>query len=203
MREMQEFDQTPLVQVRDFVIEQLKLNFAHDNLEVEDFESRLEKANESSSKQAILELVSDLPRLKDDTGKSLTSYQGSIALNTGRIQQSSSLVAVLGGNTRKGIWKPARRTNVITVLGGTELDYTDAVVPPGVSEVNVMCLLGGAEITVPPGMNVEVDLVPILGGVENNVDLSENPDAPTLVIRGFIALGGLEVNTAKQKKRKR
>lgn len=203
MREMQEFDQTPLVQVREFVVEQLKLNFAHDNLEVDEFEARLEKAHQIASKQPLLELVADLPRLKDEESKEVTHYEGSVAINTGRIKESSSLVAILGGNTRKGVWKPARTTRIISVLGGTELDYSEALMPPGVIDLDVFCLLGGAEITVPPGVNVDVDLIPVLGGVENNVDTSEIPNAPTLRIRGFIALGGLEINTKKQRKRKR
>ncbi|MBN1685471.1 MAG: DUF1707 and DUF2154 domain-containing protein [Spirochaetales bacterium] len=203
MREMQEFDQTPLVQVREFVVEQLKLNFAHDNLEVDEFEARLEKAHQIASKQPLLELVADLPRLKDEESKEVTHYEGSVAINTGRIKESSSLVAILGGNTRKGVWKPARTTRIISVLGGTELDYSEALMPPGVIDLDVFCLLGGAEITVPPGVNVDVDLIPVLGGVENNVDTSEILNAPTLRIRGFIALGGLEINTKKQRKRKR
>jgi hypothetical protein len=202
MREMQEFDRASIVQVREFVVDQLKLNFAHDNIEVSDFESRLEKAHQGTTKQMLLELVSDLPRLKDDSKKDLAPYEGAIAINTGAVRESANMVAVLGGNTRKGVWKPARSTKAITFLGGTELDYTQAAMPPGITDLDVVCLLGGAEITVPPGMNVDVDLVPILGGVENNVDSPEDPDAPTLRIRGFIALGGLEINTGKPKKKK-
>jgi len=203
MREMQEFDKSSVIQVREFVVEQLKMNFAHDNLEVEDFEARLEKANQGTSKQILLDLVSDLPRLKEDEKTDIAPYAGAVTINTGRVRESASMVAVLGGSSRKGVWKPARSTRAIAVLGGTELDYTEALMPPGITDLNIVCLLGGAEITVPPGMNVDVDLVPILGGVENNVDMTDDPDAPTLRISGFIALGGLEVNTRTPKKKKR
>lgn len=203
MREMQEFDKTPLAQVREFVVEQLKINFAHDNLDVEDFESRLEKANQSGSKQTLLELVSDLPRMKDVDTKEVAAYEGSLAINTGKVRETANMVAVLGGNSRKGVWKPARSTRAVAILGGTELDYTEAVMPPGVTDLNVVCLMGGLEVTVPPGMNVTIDVIPILGGVENKADTTENPDGPTLRIRGVIAMGGVEVKTSKPRKKNR
>jgi len=203
MREMQEFDKTPLAQVREFVIEQLKINFAHDNLVVEEFETRLEQANQSSSKQTLLELVEDLPRLKDADSKEVSAYEGALTINTGRVQEYANMVAILGGSTRKGVWKPARSTRAVAILGGTELDYTEAVMPPGVTDLNVFCLMGGLEVTVPPGMNVIVDVIPILGGVDDTADTTENPDGPTLRIRGFIAMGGVEVKTGRPKKKKR
>ena len=203
MREMQEFDKTPLARVRDFVIEQLKLNFAHDNLEVEEFETRLEQANQRGSKQTLLELVSDLPRLKDVDSKEIASYESALTINTGRVADTANMVAVLSGNTRKGVWKPARSTRVIALLGGTELDYTEAVIPPGVIDLNVFCLMGGVEITVPEGMNVVVDVIPILGGADNKADATENPDGPTLRIRGLLVMGGVDVKTGNPKKKRR
>ena len=202
MREMQEFDKTPLIQVREFVIDQLKLNFAHDNLGEEDFETRLEKANASASKQALLALVSNLPRMQDAESGDVAAYRGGVAINRGHVEPTANMVAVLGGTTRKGVWKPARSTRIMTILGGTELDYTEAEMPPGVTEVDIFCLLGGADITVPPGVNVEVDMVPILGGVDNKSEVSEDPDSPTIRIRGFTVLGGLDIKTKRKKKKR-
>lgn len=203
MREMQEFDKTPLAQVREFVIDQLKINFAHDNLGVEEFENRLEQANQSSSKQTLLELVADLPRIHDGDSKEVAAYEGALTINTGPVRETANMVAILGGSSRKGVWKPARMTRAVAILGGTELDYTEAVIPPGITDLNVFCLMGGLEVTVPPGMNVIVDVIPILGGVEDNADTTENPDGPTLRIRGFIAMGGVEVKTGRPKKKKK
>ena len=201
MREMQEFDRTPLIQVREFVIDQLKLNFAHDNLEEAEFETRLEQATGSSSKQTLLGLVADLPRMQESGKKEVTAYHGSVSLNTGNVKESENMVAVLSGVTRKGLWRPARSTRIMTLLGGTELDYTEAEIPPGVSEIEVFCMLGGADITVPPGVNVEVDDGAILVGADNRTETSNDPDAPTIRIRGFAVLGGVDVKT-KTKKRK-
>ena len=83
MRELQEYDRVPLVQVREVVIEQLKINFTHDNLLETEFETRLERANAAATKQELLVLVEDLPRLTDEKNPTKALTQGSIALNTG------------------------------------------------------------------------------------------------------------------------
>ena len=203
MREMQEFDRTPLIQVREFVIEQLKLNFAHDNLGEGEFEKRVETANAGNSKQDLLELVADLPRMEERTDQHPVKYAGGIAINKGEIQETANLGAVLGGTTRKGVWKPARFTRIFTLLGGTELDYSEAEMPPGVTEVDVFCVLGGTDITVPPGMKVETEVLPILGGVDNKARESGDPNAPILRIKGITVLGGVDVKTKKPKRRKK
>jgi hypothetical protein len=203
MRELQEFDKTPLTQVREFVVDQLKLNFAHDNLEVEEFEIRLEKANQSASKQEMLELVSDLPRMKETESKEVAEYQGSVAINTGRVKETANMVAILGGSSKKGVWKPARSTRVLAVLGGTELDYTEAIMPPGTTDINVACFMGGVDIAVPPGVNVVIDVIPILGGADDSTDQDEYADGPTLRVRGVVLFGGVEVKTKYPKKKRK
>jgi hypothetical protein len=201
MRELQEFDKTPLNQVREFVIDQLKSNYAHDNLTEGDFETRLEKANAAFSKQVLLELVEDLPRLEEGSGTDVAPTRGGVLINRGPVRETDNMVAVLGGTTRKGLWKPARSTRILTVLGGTDLDYTEAEMPAGVTQVEVFCLLGGTDIKVPPGVRVEVDVVGILGGVDNKADTPVDPAAPTLRIRGFTLLGGVDIKTKRARKR--
>lgn len=203
MRELQEYDRVPLVQVREVVIEQLKINFTHDNLLETEFETRLERANAAATKQELLVLVEDLPRLTDEKNPTKALTQGSIALNTGQVQETGSMLSILGGTTRKGLWRPARNTQAVSVLGGIDLDYTDAEMPPGVTELSVFCLLGGVDIKVPPGMNVEIQSVPILGGVDDKSEPSGSSDDPVLRIRAVTILGGVDIKTKRPKRKKR
>ena len=203
MRELQEYDRTPFVQVREIIIDQLKLNFAHDNLIETEFEIRLEKANAAATKQELLVLVEDLPRLSDDGAQSTALTSSSVALNSGQVQEMGSMFSILGGTTRKGLWRPARNTQAVSVLGGIDLDYTEAEMPPGVTELNVFCLLGGVEIKVPPGINVEVHALPILGGVDNKSEQSGSSEDPVLRVRAITILGGVDIKTKKAKRKKR
>jgi hypothetical protein len=203
MREMQEFDKTPIGQVREFVIDQLKINYAHDNLVENEFESRLVKANEVDQKQELLALVSDLPRLEENGSKELALGASGVTINRGSVRETDNMVAVLGGTTRKGLWKPARSTRIVSILGSTDLDFTEAEMPPGVMEIEIFSLLGGADIKVPPGIRVETDVIPVLGGVDNKTESPTDPNSPTIRIRGFAILGGVDIKTKKKKTRRR
>lgn len=121
------------------------------------------------------------------------------------------MVAALGGVERKGRWIPARQNYAVAVMGGVNLDFREALLPPGVTEVWVFTAMGGAEIIVPPGLAVESDGVAILGSFEHREDavLSPDPDAPVLRIRGLAIMGGVEVSirypgeTPREAKRRR
>lgn len=196
MNELQEYERIPLVEVRYRVIERLKLNFAHDNLEEKEFETRLEQANAATSKKQLIEIVADLPVFKDD-GK--IAATGNVKINTGRVQETGTLFAVLGGSGRKGVWRPARSTNAVAFMGGVEIDYSEAEMPPGVTELNVFCVMGGIDIVVPEGMGVEVHALPIMGGVDNRSDGIVSDSAPILKVRGFVLMGGIDIKVKGKK----
>lgn len=198
MNELQEFDRMPLSQMRERIIEQLQLQYAHDNLQEAEFEARLDRAHDAVSKQELAELVSDLPVLSDKP----TASAG-LQINNGTVQPSSTVVAILGGATRKGLWRPARHSTVVSVLGGVDLDYSQAQLPPGVTELEVFCLLGGVDITVPDGLAVEVQAIPILGGVDNRAPEIVDGHGPTLRVRAFTVLGGVDIKPKKKRRRGR
>ena len=62
----------------------------------------------------------------------------------------------MGGNERTGRWRVAERCNVVNVMGGSELDLCDAELSDQVTEINVYTLMGGFEIRVPDGVDVQV-----------------------------------------------
>ena len=101
----------------------------------------------------------------------------------------------MGGGVRKGSWRPARTNYAIGVMGGFELDFRDAVLPPGVTEVRVFAFWGGGDIIVPPDVTVEVSAVGIMGGFEERHDAPSNPspDAPVIRVTGLAIMGGAEV----------
>ena len=105
------------------------------------------------------------------------------------------LVAILGGFERKGAWHPEPLMTVVTILGGAELDFRDAVLPGKEVVLRITAVLGGLGIIVPPEMRVIDNTSAILGGtgsVGDSVEAS-GPDAPVLRIEGFCLLGGVGV----------
>jgi hypothetical protein len=85
--------------------------------------------------------------------------------------------------------------NAFAFCGGVELDFREAVMPPGLTEVKVFAMWGGVEIIVPPGMNVVCDGIGIMGGFEHAPETNATPDpiAPTLRVSGVALMGGVEV----------
>lgn len=112
------------------------------------------------------------------------------------------IVAIFSGAARKGVWQPRRNLSVLTLFGGAELDLTQAVFTDNVCEINVFCLFGGIEITVPDGATVRNEAIAIFGGAEAKT-IPPAPTGPTVVVKGFVGFGGVEVRALSKKQRKR
>jgi len=196
----QEYDRMSLVEMRERVVEQLQLNFAHDNVTEEELEDRLSRAHEAVVKKDLAAIIADLPYF--DPGRSEISSRSDspVRINTGEVRESAALVAVLGGSDRKGVWRPARRTNSFVLMGGVDLDFREAEMPPGVTEINIFAMMGGVDIVVPPGMNVEVQGIPILGGIDNRAQ-DTGGGGPRLKVRALVIMGGVDVKVKEPRKR--
>ena len=120
---------------RDKTIEHLKYCFTHDFLDEGDFEKRVKIALDTQSRNELQVLIDDLPEFKEEKKEDQTQVPA-VEINKGNIKERSMIVSVLGGTERKGMWKPAKKMDVFTVLGGAELDFTQAVFPPGVTPVS-------------------------------------------------------------------
>lgn len=189
-----------LVEVREKIVEQLQLNFAHDNVDERELEVRLENAHTASTKADLASIVADLPYFDPEGGTVGGRRVSNIKLNTGPVKESASLVAILSGSDRKGVWRPARRMNSFVFMGGMDLDFTEAEMPPGVTEINVFAMMGGLDIYVPPGMDVEMEGIPILGGIDNAAR-NAGGEGPTLRIRAVVIMGGIDVKVKEPGKK--
>lgn len=183
---------------RKQVIDDLMEHFANDVLDLAEFERRLDVANSSRTLEELNGLLTDLatPTALMRSAK-LTPARGgsSVVVSSDDVRAHSLMIAVCGGTSRKGRWVPARRNTAIGVMGGVQLDFREAMLGPGVTEVTVFACMGGVEIIVPPEMAVEVDGMAILGGFDNETDtvLNRDPDQPLLRVKGLVVLGGAEV----------
>ena len=80
-------------------------------------------------------------------------------------------------------------------MGGAELDFREVQLPPGVTEVTLVCVMGGAEVIVPPGMNVDTGGFAIMGGFGHRQGgpALTDPNTPVLRIDGFALMGGVDL----------
>ena len=115
---------------------------------------------------------------------------------------SKWLVAIMGGCDRKGRWRLSERVTCVNVMGGSDLDLNDAELAAEHVELTVFSLMGGADIRVPDGLNVEVSDFAFMGG--NGVDIGDplpDPGGPVLRLRLISIMGGTDVKRGRKKTR--
>jgi hypothetical protein len=184
---------------RQQAIDALCEHFANDVLSVEEFERRVDRAHKAESHEDIRELLADLPTgdlpVRREDVAPAAADRARAAVPASRVKERGFMMAALGGVERKGRWIPARQNYAVAVMGGIVLDFREALLPPGETEVWIFTAMGGAHVVVPPGLTVESDGVALLGGFEHREDavVSPDPDAPILRVRGFAIMGGVEV----------
>jgi hypothetical protein len=185
----------PLEQTRQRVIVQLTQHFAVDNLSIEALEERLDRAHAAGTLDELRLLVSDLPVLHEGAAATAAPRTYVSPATGSHVADKQLIVGIMGGAERKGVWTPARQTYVVALMGGAEIDFREARMPPGVTEIFVFAVMGGAEIIVPPGVHVDMNGIALMGGFSQSgyAPPPTDPNAPVLRIGGFALMGGVEV----------
>jgi hypothetical protein len=190
---------------RELVIAALTRHFAADQLDESELERRIDLAYAASSLAELGALQADLPDLPRPASAAV-----SVAPSGEPVRARQSLIAVMSGTERKGSWRPARQIHALAVWGGLDLDFREAQFAPGVTELNVLAVMGGVDITVPPGLRVECEGFGLLGGFDGLDQQGDphDPDRPTLRVRGVAVMGGIDIKerrpgeSARERKRR-
>ncbi|MGQ0815050.1 MAG: hypothetical protein ACT4O1_11360, partial [Gemmatimonadota bacterium] len=153
---------------------------------------RLDIAHRALTIAALNALLADLPVQQNDA---VVTPPTRTPAPSSHVREHQVIAAVMGGAERRGHWLPAKRTLVVSTMGGALLDFREVQLPPGETEVTVICMMGGTEIIVPPGMNIDSGGIAIMGGFEhvNTVPSAQDRSAAVLRINGFVLMGGVEV----------
>lgn len=112
------------------------------------------------------------------------------------------LLAVLGESKRSCDDSPFPGGQMTAILGGCQLDLRQATLVPGTeAALDLFALMGGLELWLPSSWSIAMDVVPILGGVEDKRlpavpnGRGERHAPPRLVLRGHVVLGGLTIRS--------
>jgi predicted membrane protein len=83
--------------------------------------------------------------------------------------------------------------SVVAAMGGVELDLRQAELVGEEPSIRVTVAMGGVQILVPQGVEVDAhDVAAIMGGRDVKVPEAP-PGAPRIRIHGVVVMGGLEV----------
>jgi hypothetical protein len=103
--------------------------------------------------------------------------------------------AFMSGNERRSDSTEFRGGDLFAFMGGVTLDLRHATPTADGAVLDVFAWWGGIEVRVPDNWRVISEVVPLLGGFEDNTKPSADPSAVAgrLVLRGAVIMGGIEV----------
>ena len=176
---------------RDAVVARLAAASAEGRLTLEELGDRVDGAYRATVQSELAALVVDLP-----------SPSPSPLPVTGSGGRTRWWVSPIGGFRRRGHYKLPEHQVVLTLLGGMDVDLRGAELSGPTATMTVVTVLGGADVVVPAGVQVDVSGFSILGG--RDVRLSERavPGAPLVHLRLYSILGGAKVRSKARRDRR-
>ena len=140
----------------------------------------------------LVPVTQDLPGHQGVIGPAAQSF-GLPAVVGG--PDKGAVIAVLSGSVRKGDWVVPNQLTVFTIMGGVELDLSQARYASRDVTVTVFSLMGGVEIKVPPGVVVLRSGAGLMGAFEDRSRSGPvGPDAQIVRIKGLAVMSGVEIS---------
>lgn len=173
---------------REATADRLTRAEAEGRLSLEELTGRLRKITDDATREGLASLVADLPE-EEPVGR-----PPAIGMPTMPISPipAETHIHLIGGYRREGRWTVPEAIRVITPIGGARLDFTRATFSTPTVSVLVISVVGGATITVPRGVRVQVDGLRLLGGVSYE-GVDEDFDGRTIRVSSWGVVGGVSV----------
>ncbi len=195
---------------RDRAIAIVSQLYADGVMSEDELERRIERVEQAETRDELDEIIRDLRPICPRSDQGLTR-----AIHLARTEDvalNRRMVAVFGTAQQVSTWLPARVNRVFTVCGNAHLDFRQAQLGAGTTEVRLRCVMGEITIIVPPGMSVDVECNLVLANVgrdEPDSATAHAPGMPGIRITGLVVLGKLKIEarqhgeTAREAKHRR
>ncbi len=175
------------------MLERLSEGFARDELSMEEFEVRVDRAHSAASLDELATLLEDLAP-EGEAALAIASPERLAARPSESAPRERLAVAILGSVERRTVGPLPARPVVLSVLGNVELDLRDIELPPGVTELHVRSVFGNVELTVPTHVCVRCRGTPILGSFAQLQRAAADPSGQAeLRVTGVAIFGNVEV----------
>ena len=170
-------------QEREQVVARLRTAAGEGRLSLDELAERLERALSAATRGELDRLTADLPQTTSRPPANARRW----------------IVGIMSGGDHRGRWRIAARCTVVNVMGGANLDLTDAIVADTETEIRVFSLMGGSDIIVPPGVHVEFHGFAFMGGNELRLEDAPTPapGAPLVRVHAYSVMGGTDLKLGK------
>ena len=169
---------------RDATLERLSAATGDGRLTLEEFSQRMNRATTAKTRAELDRLVADLPA---DVG----AVSSAVAERSPA--RPSWHISPIGGLSVSGPWRMERSVIVVSLIGGADLDLSQAQLAAPEVTLTKVSLLGGVSIAVPPGIRVDASGFSLIGGTSVEAGPEPGPGAPTVHVRAFSLLGGTRI----------
>ncbi|GAA4415762.1 DUF1707 domain-containing protein [Actinokineospora soli] len=173
---------------------------AEGRLTVGELEERLDKVYAAKTFGELEPVIRDLPVAHARAAQPVPPPASSPRI--GGRGTSSSAIAIMSGSDRKGPWTIPPTFTAVAIMGGVEIDLTQARFEARETVIQAFALMGGVEIRVPEDVTVHVTGAGFMGGFENKVYTQGPPGSPVVRVTGFAMMGGVEVKPPRKPKKK-
>ncbi len=99
---------------------------------------------------------------------------------------------IFGGSEKLISSKAFKSGTTTNLFGGSTVDLRQAQLDSPAT-IDLFVMFGGCEIQLPEGWHVKNDVTAILGGFSDERKSDAHANGPTLLIKGFVMFGGVEV----------
>jgi hypothetical protein len=183
---------------RERVVDILRRAAGDGRIDVEELDERVSAAYTIRTLTELEDLTLDL--VPSAGTRPAQAPGGGIAVRPGE-GGTRRIVSIMSGHERRGRWRVARDLLVLSIMGGSELDFHHAELSGETTTIRVYTVMGGAELTFPHGVDVQVSKFALMGGHEVTLDEEPPPPgAPVIHVRLLSLMGGAEVRQGRKPK---
>jgi hypothetical protein len=183
---------------RDRIADILREALAEGRLDATEHSERLDRVYAAKTIGELEPLVRDLPAGSASVPAAASAPRGHADGGGG---ENPNLVGILGGAERKGRWRVGHKITAVAILGGVEIDLSEATFTAPELVIHCTAVMGGVSIKLPENVTLRGGgVVGIMGGSDIKAYESTDPGAPVVRIDGVAFWGGVE---AKAKRGKR
>lgn len=179
-------------------------------LTMAEIDERLQQVYAAKTMGELRPITRDLPghhlALPDSAAVSERSASNAAAQPSSRIggtPTSGTAVAIMSGALRSGPWVVPEKFHAVAVMGGIELDLTQARFSAPEVTIEVFALMGGIEIIVPDDIRIDSHAFAFMGGIDHKHPADPPAGAPVVRITGFALMGGVEITRPKRRQLRR
>jgi Domain of unknown function (DUF1707)/Cell wall-active antibiotics response 4TMS YvqF len=172
---------------RDETVRILGEHAAVGRLTLDELEERSSRALTAKTRGELATLTGDLPQEAGQGGPAP-------ALPLNAKKPVRWMVAIMSGSHRRGRFRAVGSINAISIMGGDEIDLREAEIEGGELTLNLVAVMGGANIYVPDTVELDVGGFSLLGGnTEFGADRPPRPGAPVIRLRAWNLMGGATI----------